>query len=124
MITAVDLLLHLEAKLEAAVAVGGESLTPRLEEIARFVREIAEAALVAGDELTLQEARRLAAQLGPFGLSAPAPNLAASGEEEVPRERTCPRCGQRFRSQSTPFDTVGALLCEACARELMAGIRI
>jgi hypothetical protein len=68
MLTAVGVLEHLERKLETLLQ-SGES-PERLEELARFVREIAEAALVTGDEVTLQEARRLAARLGPFGLGA------------------------------------------------------
>lgn len=125
MITAVDLLEHLEAKLEAALVAGDEVLAARLEEVARFVREIAEAALVAGDALTLQEARRLAAKLGPFGFAAAAPAAVVQSEEErVPVRRTCPRCGQHFEGPAGPFDQVGTLFCGTCARELLQGIRL
>jgi hypothetical protein len=120
-----DLLAHLENKVDAAIVVGGEPLLARLEEIARFVREIAEAALVAGDEVTLQQARQLAAKLGPFGFAATVSDIAAlEVEQGLPRERNCPRCGQHFQGPVSPLDRVGTLLCEDCTRELLAGIRL
>jgi hypothetical protein len=124
MITAIDLLTHLEAKLDTTIAVGGESLVPRLEELARFVREIAEAALVAGDEMTLKEARRLAARLAPFGFETSVSDVGMAPEESDIREHNCPRCGQRFLGPIGPMDRVGFLLCDACTRELLAGIRL
>lgn len=125
MLSAVDLLVHLEAKLDAAVAAADESFPDRLEEMARFVREIAEAALVVGDEVTLQETRRLAAKLGPFGFGASVSGTGAqAGERTASVERTCPRCGQAFRGPAGPFETVGSLLCGTCAAELISGIRL
>jgi hypothetical protein len=124
MITAIELLAHLEAKLDAAIGVGGESLAPRLEEMARFVREIAEAALVAGDEATLKEARQLAARLAPFGFEETISDLGMTIEESPMREHSCPRCGQRFLGAIGPMDRVGSLLCDSCTRELLAGIRL
>jgi len=122
MLTAVGVLEHLERKLETLLQ-SGES-PERLEELARFVREIAEAALVTGDEVTLQEARRLAARLGPLG-------LGASISEKPPRpararttRHVCPRCGQHFRTQAGRLERLGTPLCAACTRELLAGIRL
>jgi len=121
-ITAADLLVHLESKFEAAVA-SGEGVTEQVGELARFVREIAEAALVQGDDVTLGEARRLAVRLGPFFAGA----LPAAGVRPAARPRvkvhTCPRCGQRFRRPAGRLDQVGALLCSSCTAELLAGIR-
>jgi len=124
-VTATDLLVHLEAKLEAALAGGDEALAGRMEEAAHFVREVAEAALVAGDEVTLREARRLAAKLERLGFSlvSAGAGLGLAGGS-LPVMRTCPRCGQRFRGPAGPLDQVGALMCEDCARELLAGIRL
>lgn len=125
MISAVDLLAHLEAKVDAAVAVGGEDLPVRLEEVARFLREIAEAALVAGDEITLQQARGLATKLGPFAFSAAVSGMDMRWVQQPQMSwRTCPRCGQRFEGPAGPIDQVGTLLCQDCARELLAGIRL
>lgn len=125
MVTALDVLAHLEAKIAAALAAGGEGLPARLEELARFVREIAETALVAGDEVTLREARRLASRLGPAGLAAVVPALAQRPDAAGRRVRhTCPRCGARFRGPAGPLEQVGTPLCQDCARELLAGIRI
>jgi len=124
MVTAVDVLAHLEAKIESALAAGVEGLPVRLEELARVVREIAETALVAGDEVTLREARRLAARLGPAGLGAVVPSLERTRASEERARHTCPRCGARFRGPSGPLDQVGTPLCQDCARELLAGIRI
>ncbi len=125
MITAVGLLLYLEARIEAAVQAGVEDLAAQMEETARFVRLIAEAALVAGDEVTMQEARRVAARLRSLGL------VVSSGEAELlggekgpPTIRTCPRCGQCFAGPSGPLEKVGSLLCGDCARELLSGIRM
>lgn len=120
MITAVDVLLHLESKIEASLSAREDGLSARLEEMARFVREVAEAALVAGDEVTLGEARRLAARLGPAGLAAVVP--APRAEQSV--WHTCPRCGARFRLVAGPLEQVGAPLCADCTRELLAGIRL
>lgn len=125
MVTGVDLLVQLEKKLEAAMASGDERLSGYLEYVARVVREVAEAALVAGDEVTLREARRLAARLGPLGFGA----LVASPSEEVPAEATrrvrqCPRCGRRFRGPAAPVEKVGLVLCGTCAAELLSGIRL
>jgi hypothetical protein len=123
MITAVDLLVHLERKFEAAVS-SGEGVAGQVGEIARTVREIAEAALVRGDEVTLGEARRLAVRLNPFiaaalpGTASPPPTRARA------RVHTCPRCGQRFRRPAGRLEEVGALLCTACTAELLAGIRL
>ena len=121
MITARDLLAHLEVKVEATIA-GGEGLPARMEEMGRFLREIAEAALVAGDELTLREVHRLAAKVAAW-----MPGQAAARRPEMAppaRARTCPRCGQRFRGTAGPLEQLGVPLCEACARELLAGIRL
>jgi hypothetical protein len=124
-LSAVELLVHLETKLEAAIAAADESLPVRLEEMARFVREIAEAALVVGDEVALQETRRLATKLGPFGFGASVPGSAGQpAESSAPVERTCPRCGQSFRGPAGPFEKVGSLFCGTCARELISGIRL
>jgi len=123
MITAVDLLVHLEAKADAALAAGEESLSAYLEEVARFVREIAEAALVAGDEVSLREARRLALKLGSYGFGAPFPLPMPPAQAAADSVRTCPRCGQRFSGPAGPFERVGTLLCGDCAGELLAGIR-
>lgn len=122
MLTAVEVLEHLERKLETSLQAG--EVPERLEELARFVREIAEAALVTGDDVTLQEARRLASRLGPFGLGA-----AVSGKPPRPaRSRStrhvCPRCGQHFRAPVGRLERLGAPLCAACTRELLAGIRL
>lgn len=123
MLTAVEVLEHLERKLETLLQAG-EGVPERLEELARFVREIAEAALVTGDAVTLQEAHRLAARLGPFGFGA-----AASGELPRPaRSRTtrhvCPRCGQHFQAAAGRLERLGTPLCADCTRELLAGIRL
>lgn len=123
MVNAIDLLVHLERKFEAVVA-SGEGVADQVREIARFVREIAEAALVRGDDVTLGEANRLAGRLAPF--------LAAAMPEESSRPtrplrvriHTCPRCGQRFRRPAGRLAEVGSLLCTDCAAELLAGIRL
>jgi hypothetical protein len=122
-ITAMDLLAHLEAKVQAAIAGGDEGLAPRLEEVGRFLREIAEAALVAGDEVTLGEAQRLAAKVAPW-MAGQAGVAARPQQARRTRVRSCPRCGQSFRGPAGPLDQVGVLLCEACTRELLAGIRL
>jgi hypothetical protein len=113
----------LETKFETAVA-SGEGVTEQVGEIARFVREIAEAALVRGDEVTLAEARRLAVRLSPFLAAA----LPGAGSQPAARPRvrvhTCPRCGQRFRRPAGRLEEVGALLCTSCTAELVAGIRL
>ncbi len=121
MITAIDLLAHLEAKLDANLSAGAETLQALLQETARIVRQVAEAALVAGDEVTLKEARRLAARLGPFAAPVSAADMAKA---KTPRERTCPRCGQQFRGPASPLEQIGRFLCETCTRELLAGIRL
>lgn len=125
MITALDVLAHLETKSAAALAAGGEGLPARLEELARFVREIAETALVAGDEVTLREAHRLASRLGPAGLAAVVPAPAQQPGAAGRRVRhTCPRCGAHFRGPAGPLAQVGTPLCQDCTRELLAGIRL
>ncbi len=125
MITAVGLLLYLEARLEAAAEGGVEDLTAQMEETARFVRLIAEAALVAGDEVTMQEARRVAARLRSLGVTAPSGESGFLEEDKSPQiVRMCPRCGQNFTGPSGPLERVGSLLCGDCARELLAGIRM
>ncbi|MGC8872833.1 MAG: hypothetical protein ACP5SI_00090 [Chloroflexia bacterium] len=125
MVTGVDLLVQLERKLEAAIATGDQGLSGYLEYAARVVREIAEAALVAGDEVTLREARRLAARLGPLGFGA---GVTSTGEEVPVRSksvvRSCPRCGRRFRGPAAPLEKVGLVLCGTCAAELLSGIRL
>jgi hypothetical protein len=122
-ITAVDLLAHLEAKIDAA-ADAGEEVSERLGELARFVREIAEAALVRGDEVTLGEARRLAAKLGPLFAVAMPEVWTQPALRSRASVHTCPRCGQRFRRPAGHLDRVGTLLCSACTGELLAGIRL
>lgn len=123
MVSAVDLLVHLERKFEAAVA-SGEGVAEQVREIARFVREIAEAALVRGDDVTLGEANRLAGRLAPFFAAAlPEKSGRPAGAQPV-HTHTCPRCGQRFRRPSGRLTEVGALLCADCAAELLAGIRL
>ena len=123
MVTAADLLVHLEHKIEAAVA-SGEGVTEQVGEIARFVREIAEAALVRGDEVTLHEARRLAARLSPFFTAVLPGAEARSAARPRVKVHTCPRCGQRFRRRAGRLEEVGALLCSSCTAELLAGIRL
>jgi|GEM_PF-1724466 hypothetical protein len=125
MVTGVDVLVQLEKKLEAALASGDEGLSAYLEHVARVVREVAEAALVAGDEVTLREARRLAARLGPFGFGAtvPSPGGTTQAQERLV-VRSCPRCGRRFRGPSAPLELVGQVLCGTCATELLSGIRL
>lgn len=123
MVNAVDLLAHLERKFEAAIA-SGEGVAEQVGEIARFVREIAEAALVRGDDVTLGEARRLAGRLAPFFAAAlPEGAPRPAGGQRAPLH-TCPRCGQRFRRPAGRLAEVGALLCADCAAELLAGIRL
>ncbi len=122
MLTAVEVLEHLERKLETLLQAGETS--ERLEELARFVREIAEAALVAGDEVTLQEAHRLAARLGPFGLGAATSEKPLRPATSRPGRYVCPRCGQHFRATAGRLERLGTLLCAACTRELLAGIRL
>ncbi|MGB9722321.1 MAG: hypothetical protein ACP5OO_00860 [Chloroflexia bacterium] len=124
MLTAVEVLEHLERKLETLLQAGEEGLPERLEEMSHFVREIAEAALVAGDEVTLQEARRLAARLGPFGLGAAVSGKPARPAISRPSHYVCPRCGQRFRAAAGRLERLGTPLCAACTRELLAGIRL
>lgn len=122
MLTAVEVLEHLERKLETLLQAGE---TPeRLEEMARFVREIAEAALVTGDDVTLQEARRLAARLGPFGMSAAVPGKSSHPARSRSTRYVCPRCGQHFRAAAGRLERLGTPLCAACTRELLAGIRL
>ncbi len=123
MITAIDLLAHLESKIEATLAAG-EGMTEGLRELGRMVREIAEAALVRGDDVTLGEARRLAARLGPFFAAALPPGRAEPASVARRRVRTCPRCGQRFRRPAGRLEGMGLLLCEDCTAELLAGIRL
>jgi len=123
MVNAVDLLAHLEIKFEAAIAAG-EGLAAQAAEIARFVREIAEAALVRGDDVTLGEARRLAGRLAPFVAAAMPEGEGRSRTGPRPAVHTCPRCGQRFRRPAGRLAEVGALLCNDCAAELLAGIRL
>ncbi len=125
MVTGVDLLVQLEKKMEAAIASGDEGLSGYLEYVARVVREVAEAALAAGDEATLREARRLASRLGPLGFGA----LVGSSGETMPAAATrgvreCPRCGRRFRGPAAPLEKVGLVLCGTCAAELLSGIRL
>lgn len=123
MITAIDLLAHLESKIEATLAAG-EGVTEGLGELSRMVREIAEAALVRGDDVTLGEARRLAARLGPFfaaGFPVEGVPSAAAARRRV---RTCPRCGRRFRRPAGRLEEIGSLLCDECTAELLAGIRL
>jgi len=122
MLTAVGVLEHLERKLETLLQSGEGP--ERLEELARFVREIAEAALVTGDEVTLQEARRLAARLGPFGLGAAIPKKPPRPARARTTHHVCPRCGQRFRTRAGRLERLGTPLCAACTRELLAGIRL
>ena len=122
MINAIDLLAHLERKFEAAVA-SGEGVGEQVSEIARFVREIAEAALVRGDDMTLGEAHRLAGRLAPF-FAAVLPEGGGYRAGARTRFHTCPRCGQRFRRPAGRLAEVGALLCNDCAAELLAGIRL
>ncbi len=124
MLTAVDVLEHLERKLETLLQAGEEKLPERLEELATFVREIAEAALVTGDEVTLQEARRLAARLGPFGLGASVSEKPSRMVRSRPTRYICPRCGQHFRAAVGRLERLGTPLCVACTRELLAGIRL
>jgi hypothetical protein len=123
MVSAVDLLAHLEHKFEAAVA-SGEGVAEQVSEIARFVREIAEAALVRGDDVTLGEARRLASRLAPFFAAAVPEGSGRPVGQVRTRIHTCPRCGQRFRRPVGRLAEVGALLCADCAAELLAGIRL
>jgi hypothetical protein len=123
MVSAVDLLVHLERKFEAAVT-SGEGVAEQVGEIARLVREIAETALVRGDEVTLGEANRLAGRLAPFFAAAlPEGSGRPTGVQSV-RIHTCPRCGQRFRRPAGRLAEVGSLLCTDCAAELLAGIRL
>ncbi len=125
MISAADLLVHLEGKFEAALQSAGEDLPERLVEIARFVREIAEAALVAGDEVTLREARRVAARLDPLAFpGGDSRSIVGVSRGVSSALYSCPRCGQRFRGPTGPLEQVGSPLCEACAHELLAGIRL
>ncbi|MBN1485345.1 MAG: hypothetical protein JXA37_11550 [Chloroflexia bacterium] len=124
MITALDLLEHLESKLEAALNAEDDVLASRLEQVSQFVREIAQAALVAGDTITLQEARRLAARLGPFGFAAALAPSGPRGQKEPLGRRTCPRCGQEFSGPAGPFEQLGSLLCSSCTREILADIHL
>lgn len=123
MITAADLLAHLEVKVDAVLSTG-EDVSEQLGELARFVREIGEAALVHGDEVTLGEARRLAAKLGPFFAAAIPEGWTQPAPRSPTRLHTCPRCGQRFRRPAHRLEAVGTLLCSACTGELLAGIRL
>ena len=123
MVNAVDLLAHLERQFEAAVA-SGEGIVEQVGEIARFVREIAEAALVRGDDVTLGAARQLADRLAPFFAAALPAEAGQSPGARRAQAHTCPRCGQRFRRPAGRLAEVGALLCTDCAAELLAGIRL
>ncbi len=102
---------------------GGAGLPGRLEEVGRFLREIAEAALVAGDDVTLRDVHRLAAKLAPW-LTGQAAVSRLPERAARSRAHTCPRCGQRFRGPAGPLEQVGVPLCESCTRELLVGIRL